>query len=257
MKKLFLISAGVLCLCVSFAAGAFASTKIDLIINGKTSSAFDVRLIDGSAYIPVKALGELKNIKYYYNNQGKFITIYDNNPAPLSNAQANSTNNEVEAAPKIEVNRQNLTTAAEIKTFLESDFSELNTSIGTTKFTFTVVENRTTLSPYDFWIQVNFDPSFFNTVEFGNTITEIQRETVKSELKNHMESLGRALIKAAPSKKLYGNYYRSWYRYPNIKVDLITRTYFTWQNFDGDITTDYRKSSISSFRWNDSIDDKL
>ncbi|MNW16931.1 hypothetical protein D3C71_2159510 [compost metagenome] len=72
-----------------------------------------------------------------------------------------------------------------------------------------------------------------------------------------MQKIAEAAIEAAPNKKIQGNYYKSWYRYPNLRVDLITRTYFTWQNYTGNVATSYDNAIIGEFHWNPQIDDEI
>lgn len=45
---------------------------------------------------------------------------------------------------------------------------------------------------------------------------------VRQELKDYQEKLARDLITKCPTLKLFGGYYDSYYKYPNLKVDLMT-----------------------------------
>ncbi|MBH5319319.1 ankyrin repeat domain-containing protein [Paenibacillus sp. GSMTC-2017] len=160
----------------------------------------------------------------------------------------NNTNSDLSGTP---------TTKDELKEYLKNNFGELNTSLGTTKFTFDIYENNTVLFAYDYWIMVKYESSFFYDVKYSNKITSDVRAQVKQELKDHQERIGRAVVQAMPSKKFDGGYYDSWYRYPNIKVDLITRRYFSWNNYEGTIISSYEETKPSSFKWETSIDDEL
>lgn len=154
-----------------------------------------------------------------------------------------------------------ITTASELITYLNKNFSELNTSIGKTKFSFKIYENHSTYSEEDYWLMVEYDSTFFYNVSYSNQISREDRDKVKEELKQHQKNIGECVIKLMPNKKVIGGYYDSWYRYPTLKVDLITRHYYTWTNFEhANIMSNiepYYQSKPSYFRWYDLLDNEL
>ncbi|WP_155987906.1 hypothetical protein [Gorillibacterium massiliense] len=94
-------------------------------------------------------------------------------------------------------------------------------------------------------------------MQYDISVSNEQRSATITELQNHMESLAKATIKAAPGKKMMGQYYKSWYRYPTLKVDLVSYHYFTWKNYSGDIIMNYENATLGDFRWNSFTDDTL
>ncbi|WP_217563103.1 stalk domain-containing protein [Paenibacillus sp. GbtcB18] len=138
-----------------------------------------------------------------------------------------------------------LTTTDELKDFLEKNFSEVTTSLGTTKFTFEILEYNSSAWSYDFAIKVKYDFDFFFELFHGNKLNTDIKEKVKKELKDHQEKIGRSVVAAMPTKRMYGEYYDSWYKYPNLKVDLMTSTYYSWTNID----ESYPSYEPSAFRW--------
>jgi hypothetical protein len=151
-----------------------------------------------------------------------------------------------------------ITSKAELIQFLTTNFSTCQTSLGSTTFTFDVIENNTITDPYDYWILVDYDVQFFYDVQYSNKITTAQANQVCGELKAFQEKLARAVITAAPDKKLYGGYNHSWYTYPTIKVDLNVLRYYSWVNYSPDsILTSYEDAKISGFSWWPLIDDTL
>ena len=77
-------------------------------------------------------------------------------------------------------------------------------------------------------------------------------------LKNNQENIANAVIDLLPDKKLCGGYNTSWYTYPNLKVDINSRNYYHWANFDGNIlSSPYDNTEVSDFRWVDDFDDEL
>jgi hypothetical protein len=150
-----------------------------------------------------------------------------------------------------------ISTLTELKDFLEDNFSELETCIGTTKFSFVIDENDRSYCSYDYWIQVGYEYNFFESAMNSIKYSDEQKDKLRNELKAHQEKLAKAVISAMPNKKFYGGYYTSWYKYPNLKVDLQTRSYFSWKNFDGSIFSEYNTIKPSGFRWYEDLDDKL
>ncbi len=143
--------------------------------------------------------------------------------------------------------------------FLEDNFGTLETSLGPTSFKFDIHENRSILILYDYWIQVEYDSGFFYDLKYSIDVTTEMNRTVCKELKAHQEKLARAVMAFMPAKKFYGGYYDSWYRYPTLKVDLITRHYYSWVNYTPASVAllDYDETTVSSFQWYSLIDDEL
>lgn len=153
---------------------------------------------------------------------------------------------------------QRLTNESELRQFLTTNFSTLNTSIGTTRFTFDIYENKSVTSPYDYWIKVKYDSKFFFDLQYSKDVSTEMNRKVAGELRDHQERLARAVIEKMPDKKLYGGYYDSWYRYPTIQVDLITRHYYSWVNYSPPSPlTKYENARVTGFSWYDLIDDSL
>jgi len=151
-----------------------------------------------------------------------------------------------------------LTTESELQEFLEESCSTCYTSIGTTSFSFDIYENTYITSPYDYWIQVEYNMSFFYDLQYSNDISTEMNHIVAGELQNCMEALARDVISRTPNTKFWGGYYKSWYRYPNLQVDLITRHYYSWVNYaPPSLLTSYEDAYIAGFAWYDLIDDSL
>ncbi len=145
-----------------------------------------------------------------------------------------------------------------LNTYLEENFSTLETSIGTTSFKFVIDENDSIIFPYDYWIQVEYDLGFFIDVRSSNKITKSQANQVCKELKEFQEKLAQSVIELFPDKKIEGGYYHSWYTYPNIQVDLNIRRYYSWVNYSPTgLFSDYDNSQITGFSWYPDLDDEL
>jgi hypothetical protein len=146
----------------------------------------------------------------------------------------------------------------ELIQFLTTYFSVCDTSIGPTNFAFEVSENTETIEPYDYWIQEKYNTTFFHDLQYNNTITTEMNHKVCGELKQFQEKLAKAAIAAMPSKKLYGCYYDSYYRYPSLRLDLIAFYYYSWMNYSpNDLLTKYADARITGFSWWPLIDDQL
>jgi hypothetical protein len=73
-KKVLLTLAIILGLAAAFGAGAYAATKYTLLINGKKVDA-DVRVINGTTYLPLRTIGTLLGAKVGYNASTHTITV--------------------------------------------------------------------------------------------------------------------------------------------------------------------------------------
>lgn len=147
---------------------------------------------------------------------------------------------------------------SQLRTFLEQNFGTLNTSLGPTTFSFNINHNTSITYPYDYWIQVEYDLTFFYDLQYSNTISTEMNHTVCQELKDHQERLAKAVINLMPGKKFYGGYYHGWYTYPSIQVGYNARRYYSWVNYQPpSFFTGYEDAKVSGFSWWTDIDDTL
>lgn len=186
----------------------------------------------------------------------KTVARFENNKAAeILNSTLNTT---TPKASPVEISDKS--TTSELLEYLRQNYSSLQTSKGITKFTFDILENKTTMFPQDYWLQVDYDMAFFSDLKISNQWTDADRAKVKQELRDFTEKMGKDIVSKMPNKKITGGFYKSWYRYPNLRIDLITRQYFTWQNYDEPdyLSSDkYSQVKPSVFRWNEHLDDEL
>lgn len=232
-----------LLLSITFARGTKETIEVmfnavNLTVNRQKVDA-DTIVYNGTTYVPLRAAAEMLGKEVGWDQKTQTASIND---------KINT-----EADIKVEVVKlENVKDTKELINYLEDNFSILDTVIGSTSFTFYIMENDSTILPFDYWIQVGFDSQYFSGAQYSKKYTDVQKDTLKAQLKNHMESIGKAAIKAMPDKKLYGGYYDSWYKYPDLKLELITRHYFSWTNYEQG-----KQAIPSTFRWYDAQDDKL
>ncbi|PWK07477.1 copper amine oxidase N-terminal domain-containing protein [Tumebacillus permanentifrigoris] len=207
----------------------------------------------GNIVVAVESdLSKITNLDYKIDGpfDDRFLTVGNDTTASISLNSLVSNSSGGSATQKLE-------TATDLQFYLKNNYSNLQTSIGDTWFTYNVYENNSITSAYDYWVQVKYDSTFFYDLQYSNKITQENRTKVKQELKDFQEKIGRDVVAKMPSKKLTGGYYDSWYRYPNLKMDLITRRYYSWSNYDGGFTGNYESTKPSNFRWYPLIDDTL
>lgn len=145
--------------------------------------------------------------------------------------------------PQITTIDKPLYSTTDIQKFLNENFGILKTSVGSTTITFSV-------NPFgleeDYWIQANYDSGFFLDIKngtFGNRYyDESTRRKVQDELRQYQESIGLSIAKLLPNKHIRGGFYSSYYKYPNLKVGLVSSSYFSW------------KAQLGSFQWDSTID---
>ena len=276
MKQKLIIGLGlVLSITTFIAIGAYAGANLEEInvylnkgvnvkLDGKSWQPKDSSGLvtypityNGTTYLPVKSIGDALGVKVSWDASSNSVLI--DSPIPKATPVTNPIHTVAPTMTPAPTQISTISTKSDILNYLTSSFSVLKTSIGETKFTFDIIENNSTLMAYDYWVMINYDFNFFYELTYSNKITDEQRSLVKNELKIFSEKIGISLIEKLPSKKIYGGYYYSWYKYPTSKIDLITRQYFSWTNYDdvGYVANSYSATKPSTFRWFESNDDKL
>jgi len=223
----------------------------------------------GTTYLPVKKLSELVGMKVEWNGDTRTVILTSEEcisveTENLSNEEESKESNESDSVTNevAETEKQyKLDSAKNIEEYLNNTYDTLNTSIGKTKFEFEVIKNTSSYSDYDYWIQTDYDLGFFLEVQTSIEHSSDVKNKVKEELRNYQYEIAQDLIKKIPDKKIYCGYYKSWYRYPSLKVDLISRRYYTWKNYDDtnylSEVEAYYQNIPSTFRWDSNIDDEL
>lgn len=140
-----------------------------------------------------------------------------------------------------------------IESYLYDNYKILNSDVGEFKFKFYVSDSGYDSEDFSINVKAN-GPDLgllfeYDTVVLGN-YSESEIENSKKQLKEFMKTLATDLIKKMPNKKLTGSYHDSYYRYPNIKMDMIIEDYCTWANYD--LGNDSAK--VSAFRWLPNLD---
>nr|WP_321306918.1 hypothetical protein [uncultured Sphaerochaeta sp.] len=144
---------------------------------------------------------------------------------------------------------------------LDQRFGKLKTSIGETTFEFNMYPNDKLYIPYDYWLQVRFDLSFFLDVKDSISINTEMNQKVTKELKDHQYNISQAIIQAFPGKKISGGYYISGYLYPYIKEGFFSYEYYSWCNYYGvgeppSYKWNYNNYLVGDFIWTPNLDDE-
>lgn len=209
---------------------------------------------------------EIKEIQYHYRESGILkepISKWIVDKSIVIDEKANGNKSEgtmIEEDVNGDAHEGNITSTQELQSFLNQNYSTLETVIGSTNFTFNILENDRTYIAYDYWIQVKYEYEFFEGAMSSTKYTREQKDTLFNQLKEHQKNLAEAVISKMSNKKFYGGYYDSWYKYPNLRVDLQTRRYLSWTNYDQAPLLEfdeYYATKPSTFRWYDFIDDTL
>jgi hypothetical protein len=72
MKKMLLFT---LLFVVAFASGGVAASKINLVVNGQAVTDVDVKVINGTTYLPLRAVGDLLGVAVTWNNKTKTVSV--------------------------------------------------------------------------------------------------------------------------------------------------------------------------------------
>lgn len=97
-KKLALISGIVAVSLVSAAVGAWAATDIKLFVNGKQSTV-DLQIIDGSSYVPLRAVSEMLGADVKWDGDARTITITGKDYHPAGSLKSFNVNVNVDSGP--------------------------------------------------------------------------------------------------------------------------------------------------------------
>ncbi len=222
--------------------------QVALTATPNSGNAFDYwdGSTSGSSHIVTITMDSDKSITAHFKAGETLVT-----PAPTPAPPATP-------APTPTPTPATITSEAELESFLDANFSTCQTSLGPTSFTFLVRKNTSLDNPHDYSINTYYDFSWFMDLKSSNTITTEMNHTVCNELKAFQEQLARAVIQNMPGEKLKGRYVYLWYTYPNIKVDINSRVYYGWCNYQPDsILTKYEDAKITDFTWLPLNDDKL
>ena len=186
----------------------------------------------------------------------------------------------------------NVTTVQQLEDYLNQTYTKIDTPFGEIKDIAFHIESLRTESekrifPYDFYIQVAFNPIIANPkIEIENSsikgqvflpwdldcigVTAEQKSAMAEAMKSFQISVANDAMTAFPAKKIVGGFYSfsssGWWHTgsgtnPNDwhYSDADTDRYFTWCNYYsklGAIAGSYDESYITGFNWSPSFDDK-
>ena len=170
-------------------------------------------------------------------------------------AQLKADTSNVSGSESVSVSKE--LTYSEIEAMLKRKFGTLKSNIGEISFTFSCLVNRNTFRDYDYRVEVGYSTLYFSGVKYSLDYTNEQKDLLIEELKEHQRKIAEYLIELQPSKKFYGGYFRGWYKYPSLRVDWNTETYFSWKNYDDSGSGDYYEAKISEFQWVPRFDNTL
>lgn len=139
--------------------------------------------------------------------------------------------------------------------YLNNNYSSIETPMGKMRVSFSYSANSKDTTPYDYWIRTDWSGVEPDDIIRSIKYTQEDKNKTKQLLRDFQKNIAEICFKTLPEKKFQGGFYHSWYTYPNIKVDLNTRSFLSWSNFDSNANSDYYKSKLSTFRWNTAFDD--
>jgi len=125
---------------------------------------------------------------------------------------------------------------------LKNKYAKVLTDSGVAEFSINVVSwIRDT-----YRIQVSYDSSFFWN-------KEVMTEVVQQQLRSHMMQIAKDAIEMFPEISFEGTYHHSWYKYPNLRMDIQTSNHMTWDTKgSGQVP-----GMPYSFQWKPQLDDTL
>lgn len=171
----------------------------------------EVFIYDNDIYIPViSVLTGIVNYDIQENEESVVLSIFSN------------------------ASDVKLTDATSIEDYLIENYSLIRTSYGNCRLEFNVFERSAQSEVYDYSIKIVMDSLFYyDVVSSISLLTEQERKIVNSEIKDHMDTLAKDLIKRLPGKKLKGQYDQSYYKNPKTKniKGFVSVVLHSWTNY--------------------------
>jgi len=128
---------------------------------------------------------------------------------------------------------------AEVENFLTQYYSSITTPMGSLNLSYHLMYFDGSLDMYTVYTKYgDYVRSFLYTIDRyqrGDTkdlyIDENKLMETISILKNFQKEIYAVMEYVYPNKKIQGSFHDSWYRYPNLRMDLVTRSNYEWQNY--------------------------
>ena len=128
---------------------------------------------------------------------------------------------------------------AEVENFLTQYYSSITTPMGSLNLSYHLMYFDGSLDMYTVYTKYgDYVRSFLYTIDryqHGDTkdlyIDENKLMETISILKNFQKEIYAVMEYVYPNKKIQGSFHDSWYRYPNLRMDLVTRSNYEWQNY--------------------------
>lgn len=137
-----------------------------------------------------------------------------------------------------------ITSARDLKNYLQEKYPMLKTDIVTVKFNYSVIENDSVGRPYDFFIDYNlsfkepyvsnFDAAMntrLDSIKHQNTAKDDVAKA-KKQFNDFIESMAKDVIEKLPNKKILGQDYDDWYTYSYIREGWNLVTTMSWTNYE-------------------------
>lgn len=205
------------------------------------------KIINGTTMVPLRVISENLDCIVSYDQYSITINSASNNSnkmttnTNLPNNQSSSLKNDAES----------------IKKYLKTNYSVCSTDIGNISMNFEILENTSRNYPDDYSIFIDLNATSYYELQYGKNVSDTTSNKVKSQLKAHMEKLGKDLCGKLPNVKFRGFYDESYYEYPNLKLDYHLIYFCSWKNYTGDLTTDYNSAKLTGFMWDTKLDKEI
>jgi hypothetical protein len=249
-KKMFIALCLAAIIAGSLSLGAYAGANLEEIkvylnkgihvnLNGESwqpkdssgKTAYPITY-NGTTYLPVKSIGDALGVGVGFDKASNTVLI------------GGSVNTDsIPATPSPKPTQQiSLDGEKGVSKYLDEKYvkqSPVKTVLGDFPFTITVKENDDKSLAYDYLISFNIDLLDYYA-KVGNSEKSIKNGdkgkeyaiTAREEVKKFIGEIAKDLNAKLPGKKILGMSDSSYYKYPNLQMDLIVVQDFAWANYD-------------------------
>lgn len=142
----------------------------------------------------------------------------------------------------------------DIESYLNSQYSMIKIGDEIYPVRYAVTKNYFDFSQWDIEINptIGLANEFLNPFEYDYneaTVSREEKQMIIDAVTSFIEPMAKDIIKHFPNHKFHGSFNESYYKYPNLKLDMQHVEYFNWTNYDYEPLKHNSDTVPGEFRW--------